>query len=131
MSPELWKIVKLNFDKAFEMSPSDRARFLETIEDTTRVEVLKMLAAIESDDQLLNQPIVEFRDFAEQELPERIGDYRIVREIGEGGMGTVYEAVQQNGRFYSAGRFEGDPARDEQRGHPQTFSFRTTDTIHA
>src|SRR5947209_3431236 len=28
--------------------------------------------------------------------PDRLGDFRIVREIGQGGMGVVYEAVQES-----------------------------------
>ncbi|QJW97731.1 serine/threonine-protein kinase [Frigoriglobus tundricola] len=33
---------------------------------------------------------------AEASLPDRLGDFRIVRELGRGGMGVVFEAVQES-----------------------------------
>src|SRR5262249_61297531 len=35
------------------------------------------------------------RPQAEPDIPERLGEFRIVREIGRGGMGRIYEAEQE------------------------------------
>lgn len=99
MNSKTWKKVKEIFNEASELPTAERASFLKNYDSAIRLEVEKMLLAVEEESLLLNTPIVDFKDFAETELPEKIGDYKIIREVGHGGMGTVYEALRETENF--------------------------------
>ncbi|MDQ4122887.1 MAG: protein kinase [Acidobacteriota bacterium] len=106
MTPEEWKKIKQLFNAAAELSATERAVFLVDGCGDARLrrEVEKMLEAEEAEKILLDRPIMDLKSVWQPEAPEtivgrRIGDFRIVREIGRGGMGAVYEAVRDDGEF--------------------------------
>lgn len=55
-----------------------------------------MLLLVEDCGVAVNSQPSEPRIPSSASLPERIGDFKIIREIGRGGMGIVYEAEQQS-----------------------------------
>jgi tRNA A-37 threonylcarbamoyl transferase component Bud32 len=100
VNPEAWASVKAHFDALLALPPQQRAAGLDAITDD---EVRREVAS------LLNHS-GEARTFAaivgsmaaqvEFDSPaERIGPYRLVRRLGHGGQGTVYEAVRDDGSF--------------------------------
>lgn len=107
MQTENWKNIKdvllevLNLD-----SPEDRRRYLENVGPATREEVESLLAFEEESEGLMRLSAVEFsKDFFENGtdqnplIGQRVGVYRIVRELGQGGMGAVYLAERADGKF--------------------------------
>src|SRR5512134_2720847 len=99
---ERWRRVEALLDEALDLEPSARAAFLEraTAGDTElRAEVERMLGAIQRSDTFLVEPVARLPEGLIPpaappvvETPDVIEHYRIVREIGRGGMGTVYLA---------------------------------------
>lgn len=98
------------FRAAAALPVDERSRFLAdqcTEESTVHAEVTAMLRADMGNTGVLDSPAfgegviaahVQDADAVRPPLPQRIGRYRIIRVIGEGGMGIVYEAEQDNPR---------------------------------
>lgn len=88
------------FDEAVELQTAERESFVSSVSDAEiSVEVRKMLAS-DAVDLFELSPVRELvNETNGSALPEKIGVYKIVREIGRGGMGAVYLAERDDGEF--------------------------------
>ncbi len=102
MTPEEWSAVRTAFEEALELGDDARARHLEALEreHPERATAVRRLleAEITRDDGFLESPIdARAPESADADrIGTQIAGYTIERSIASGGMGTVYEARQQN-----------------------------------
>ena len=93
--PEKWEQVKELFALALEHEPAERSRFLRQAcagDDRLRVEVESLLSSFDDADTFLEDcPAADLLTKQSRAIAgKKIGAYRIVREIGRGGMAVVY-----------------------------------------
>ncbi len=104
MTPKQWQQIKSLFQEALKLSEDEQKHFLEKEcnDNIVREKVSKMLKAhSEGADFLENQTFRAemFSDIdgeADRYFAQQIGQYKIEKLIGEGGMGHVYLAARQD-----------------------------------
>src|ERR1044071_1172987 len=105
MLPADWEKVQAIFADAAELHGSDRARYLDEVcggNAELRTEVESLLASDTSDTQVISGAIEDVAmNLLGHESPvgRRVGAYRIIRELGRGGMGSVYLAVRDDDQY--------------------------------
>lgn len=106
MNVERWQKIKELFYDALEQPPAAREKFLREncADESLRNEVAELLAAHSFGgnviEELAASAISEvLADESASLVGKRIGNYKIIREIGRGGMGAVYLAERTDGEF--------------------------------
>lgn len=110
MTQERWQKAEALFHEALEVPEPQRRLWLESACEGDKELAAEVLSLLGSDAEAQAgflekriEPAIEsvIRESAESVLPERAGPYKIVRELGRGGMGTVYLAERDDEQYQS------------------------------
>ncbi len=118
MTPERWKQIEDVFQTAVDLPPRDRRQYIVeacTGDDTLREQVEQLVAQHDRAGDFIEAPAIAVASFPrtpdsdattlatdtfdDPSIGRRVGVYRILREIGRGGMGAVYLAERADSEF--------------------------------
>jgi serine/threonine protein kinase/tetratricopeptide (TPR) repeat protein len=105
VSRERWERLDDLFHQAVPLGPDERAALVErecTGDPVLRAELERLLAGHDRAGRFIEEPLLAQRhleDLAPSLEGRRVGAWRLVREVGRGGMGTVHLAERADGAF--------------------------------
>ncbi|HRH46518.1 MAG TPA: protein kinase, partial [Pyrinomonadaceae bacterium] len=104
MKTDDWQKIKEVFNATLDLPENERAAFLEKQAASLRQEVQKLINAHEeANNFIVESALVDVglidKDETDFYVGKQIDDYKILKEIGHGGMGTVYLAVKADESF--------------------------------
>lgn len=97
-----WKEIKEAFGAALELDADGRSELLESLSPQIREQVERLIRAHEEAADFIEKPVIVERenvDGSAAKIPEQIDEYRILEQIGSGGMGTVLLAEHSGEGF--------------------------------
>jgi eukaryotic-like serine/threonine-protein kinase len=102
MAPERFQKIRALYDRVIDLPVAERETRLREwqVDDAMIAEVMAFMLTSEAKFAAhLAKPMQRLLGDLEPRLEERVGVWRLAREIGQGGMGTVYLVERSDGHF--------------------------------